>query len=104
MTEATQREPAKSTVPESSLGLKAVILAAGKQAITDAGEPLVLQSLGERSVLECVVQNALRVVRPEDIYVVVGYHQDDVRAHLGPKFNYIVQEEALGTGHAKLEV
>jgi phosphomannomutase len=104
MTEATQREPAKSTVPEGSLGLKAVILAAGKQAITDAGEPLVLQSLGERSVLECVVQNALRVVRPEDIYVVVGYHQDDVRAHLGPKFNYIVQEEALGTGHAMLEV
>ena len=85
-------------------GLKAVILAAGKEAITANGEPLVLQTLGERSILQCVVQNALQVVRAEDIYVVVGYRQDDVRAHLGPKFNYIVQEEALGTGHAMLQV
>ncbi len=64
----------------------------------------MLETLGERSILQCVVQNALQVVRPEDIYVVVGYRQDDVRAHLGAKYRYVVQEEALGTGHAVLQV
>jgi len=58
----------------------------------------------KRSILQCVVDNALGVVRPEDIYIVVGYRQDDVYAHLGPKFNYVVQPEALGTGHAMLQV
>jgi len=85
-------------------GLKAVILAAGKEAITPDGQPLVLKTLGERSILQCVVQNALQVVQPEDIYVVVGYHQDEVRAQLGPRFKYVEQKDALGTGHAVLQV
>ncbi|MGO9863258.1 MAG: sugar phosphate nucleotidyltransferase [Terriglobales bacterium] len=92
------------TILPPDAGLKAVVLAAGKQAITADGRPLVLETLGERSILQCVVQNALQVVRPEDIYVVVGYRQDDVRAHLGAKYRYVVQEEALGTGHAVLQV
>jgi phosphomannomutase/choline kinase len=103
MVKEPQAEILNATSAEAQAGLKAVILAAGKEAITANGEPLVLQTLGERSILQCVVQNALQVVRAEDIYIVVGYRQDDVRAHLGPKFNYIVQEEALGTGHAMLQ-
>jgi bifunctional N-acetylglucosamine-1-phosphate-uridyltransferase/glucosamine-1-phosphate-acetyltransferase GlmU-like protein len=82
--------------------LKAVILAAGKEAITANGEPLVLQTLGERSILQCVVQNALQVVRAEDIYVVVGYRQDDVRAHLGPKFQLC--RSGRGAGHRTCDV
>ncbi|MGA3082641.1 MAG: sugar phosphate nucleotidyltransferase [Terracidiphilus sp.] len=101
MVEAPQAEIQDSA--ETQAGLKAVILAAGNQAITANGEPLVLQTLGERSILQCVVQNALEVVEQEDIYVVVGYRQDDVRAHLGPKFHYVVQKEALGTGDAMLQ-
>jgi phosphomannomutase/UTP-glucose-1-phosphate uridylyltransferase len=104
MSKVPQAEVLDSTSVEAGVGLKAVILAAGKQAITADGEPLVLQTLGERSILQCVVENALRVVRPEDIYVVVGYRQDEVYAHLGPKLNYIVQQETLGTGHAMLQV
>lgn len=103
MVNAPQTETLESTSVEAHTGLKAVILAAGKQAITANGEPLVLQTLGERSILQCVVQNALQVVRAEDIYVVVGYRQEDVRAHLGPKFHYVVQQEALGTGDAMLQ-
>jgi phosphomannomutase/choline kinase len=103
MMEEVQAETMGSTTPEADAGLKAVILAAGKEAITADGEPLVLEKLGECSILQCVVQNALRVVQPEDVYVVVGYRQDAVRAHLGPKFHYVVQEEALGTGHAVLQ-
>jgi bifunctional N-acetylglucosamine-1-phosphate-uridyltransferase/glucosamine-1-phosphate-acetyltransferase GlmU-like protein len=100
MIEAVQAKAQEPAVREAHTGLKAVILAAGKQAITPDGRPLVLEPLGERSILQCVVDNALGVVRPEDIYIVVGYRQDDVYAHLGPKFNYVVQPEALGTGHA----
>jgi len=60
MVEAPQAEIQDSA--ETQAGLKAVILAAGNQAITANGEPLVLQTLGERSILQCVVQNALEVV------------------------------------------
>src|SRR6516164_2989227 len=80
--------------------LKAAILVAGKDATTEDGAPLVLKKLGERTVLQYVVQNALPVVAPCDIYVVVGYRAQEVREHLGPKFHYICQEEARGTGDA----
>ena len=104
MVEVARAETLDYTIPPVDAGLKAVVLAAGKEAITADGRPLVLQTLGERSILQCVLQNALQVVRPEDIYVVVGYRQEDVRSHLGAKYNYVTQEEALGTGHAVLQV
>ncbi len=83
--------------------LKAIILAAGKEAITADGQPLVLQPLGERSILDCVVQNALQVVPPKDIYVVVGYRKEDVRKALDGKYHYVEQANPLGTGHAVLQ-
>lgn len=56
-------------------GLRAIILAAGKDAITPDGRPLILQPLGDRSVLEHVIQNALQLVPIEQLSVVVGYRQ-----------------------------
>ena len=88
----------------SGVNLKAVILAAGREAITVDGRPTVLQTLGDRSILDCVLENALQVVLPENIYVVVGYRQEEVKAHLGPNFNYVLQDRPLGTGHAVLQV
>lgn len=84
--------------------LKAVTLAAGQQTITDDGEPLLLQPLGDRKILDYVVECALRLVPVNDLYVVVGYQQDKIRAHLGPDFQYVVQAEPLGTGHALLQL
>jgi phosphomannomutase/CTP:molybdopterin cytidylyltransferase MocA len=104
MAKTAQVKSANASSAPSDAGLKAVILAAGKEAITADGQPLVLQTLGERSILQCVVQNAFQVVAPKDIYVVVGYHQNEVRAHLGADYHYVAQEEALGTGHAVLQV
>src|SRR5215471_5698531 len=80
--------------------LKAAILAAGKDAATGDGGPLVLKQLGDHTILQHVVQNALQVVEPNDIYVVVGYRAQHVRDHLGPKVHYVCQEEARGTGDA----
>ncbi len=84
--------------------LKAVILAAGKDAITGDGQPLVLKKLGDYSILKYVVQNAQQVAGPEDTYIVVGYRQQEVRDHLGTKFHYVVQEKPLGTGDAVRKV
>ncbi len=93
----------RNTKPPLNSGLKAVILAAGKAALNGDGKPLVLQSLGDHTVLDCVVENALQLVGADDIYIVVGERQQDVRAALGGDYHYVVQEKPLGTGHAVLQ-
>lgn len=80
--------------------LKAVVLAAGKDGATAGGRPIMLEPLGDRLVLDCVIANALEVVSADDLYIVVGYRQEEVREHLGPRFHYVTQEQALGTGDA----
>jgi phosphomannomutase/choline kinase len=84
--------------------LKAVILAAGKEAISDDAEPMVLQKLGDRKIVDYVIQNALQVAGPEDLYVVVGYQREKLKEHLGPDYHYVIQEKQLGTGHAVLQL
>jgi phosphomannomutase/GTP:adenosylcobinamide-phosphate guanylyltransferase len=68
--------------------LKAVVLAGGNS--------ILLECLGERSVVQCVLQNALENVPAEDIYVVVGGNGGLVRSHLGDGYRYVVQESPLG--------
>ena len=80
--------------------LKVAILAAGQDATTTGGQSLVLKKLGHQTVLQYAVQNALQVVSPGDVYVVVGYRRQEVRDHLGSKFHYVEQEKASGTGDA----
>lgn len=82
--------------------LKAIVLAAGKQVIGKE-QPMVLERLGGRSILDCVIANALQVVSRDDIHVIVGYGQEQVRAALGDKYHYVVQQEPLGTGDAVLQ-
>src|SRR5712692_1282148 len=90
--------------PQPNPELKAVILAAGKETITGDAQPLVLETLGDRQILDYVIQNALQVVSPENLYIVVGYRQEELRAHLGARYHYVVQPEQLGTGHAVLQL
>lgn len=85
--------------------IKAIILAAGKQVQPEAiDKPLLLQPLGDRSILKQVVHNALQLVAPQDLYVVVGDHEEEIRQHLGNDYHYVVQEQPLGTGHAVQQV
>lgn len=85
--------------------LKAVILAAGKEmAGSDHTDALLLRPLGRQKVIDYVVQNALQVVAPEDLYIIVGAQQNEMRQYLGEKYHYIVQEERRGTGHAVLQM
>ena len=66
--------------------LKAIVLAAGKGGVTADGSSMLLQTLGDRTVLDCVMENALAVVPADSIYVVVGYRQEEVRARLGENY------------------
>ena len=99
----TLDETVEAATPAGTAETKVIILAAGKQTLAEDGRPLVLQPLGDRTILDCVVENALGVVSAGDIYVVVGYRQEEVRAHLGDKVRYVLQDEPLGTGHAALQ-
>ncbi len=85
---------------ENANFLKAVILAAGNQSITADNQPVILQDLAGKKILDYVMENVCQLVSPADIYVIVGYHQEAVRAHLGLEYNYVVQESPLGTGDA----
>jgi len=80
--------------------LKAVILAAGAKSITDDGMPVLLHDLGDKKIIDYVLENAAQVVAAHDTYVVVGYRQADLRTHLGPGYQYVMQETACGTGDA----
>ncbi len=81
------------------------VLAAGKDAVAAQGRPLVLERLGERSILQCVMDNVLQVVQPATAYVVVSpARQEEIRAQLGDGFRYVVQEKPQGTGDAVLQV
>jgi len=84
--------------------LMAVILAAGKESSTPDASLVLLQDLGGRKVIDYVVQNAVQVLAPKDIYIVVGRGQEEMRAHLGSDYQFIHQEEQLGTGHAVLQL
>ncbi len=90
--------------PQPHAELKAVILAAGKETIAGNAQPLVLENLSDRHILDYVIQNARQVVSPENLYIVVGYREEELRAHLGAGYHYVVQPEQLGTGHAVLQL
>jgi phosphomannomutase/CTP:molybdopterin cytidylyltransferase MocA len=87
--------------PESqpNLDLKAVILAGGTK-VAPQDQPMVLQKLGDRTILEYVLANARQIVPADALYVVVGKQQEDVRAQLGTQCHYVLQPDPLGTGHA----
>ncbi|MCP4165739.1 MAG: NTP transferase domain-containing protein [Chloroflexi bacterium] len=79
--------------------MKVLILAAGSQTRSERS-PWVLERLGDRCIIDYVVECAGRVVPPEDIYLVIGPEDDAIRGHLGETYCYVKQEKQLGTGHA----
>jgi len=95
-------------MPESASNppnaLKVVILAAGKESSMPNDPLVLLQDLGGRKVIDYVVQNASQILSPNDIYIVVGHGQEEMRTHLGSSYQYISQDKQWGTGHAVLQL
>lgn len=84
--------------------IRAIIPAAGKGTrlhTTENDAPKVMRICGGRPLLETVL-HSVDFIKPEDIYIVVGYKKDEVINYFGPSYNYVEQKEQLGTGHAVL--
>jgi len=76
-------------------------MAAGKGTRLKSQIPKVLHEVGGKPLLEHVIRAALRVAPAKDIYAIVGYEAERVRAamtHTG--INFVLQAEQRGTGHA----
>ncbi len=63
---------------------------------------MVFQKLGGKAVLDYVLENARAAVPPDQIYVVMGPGQNQAWNAPG-EYQYILQQEPLGTGHAVLQ-
>jgi len=82
--------------------MKALILAAGSQH-NASDRPWVLQPLGDRAMIDYVVDLARPFVEPADLVVIVRASDDAVARHLGNTFHYESQADLRGTGHAVLQ-
>jgi len=82
--------------------MKAILLAAGSHH-NESETPWVLQKLGDRAMIDYVVDLARPFVEPADLVVVVRTCDDAVAQHLGNAFHYEEQTDLRGTGHAVLQ-
>lgn len=81
--------------------LKAVVLGAGKGtrlASEETGIPKVMRQAGGKPLLRYVLE-ALGFIDRKDVIIVVGYKKESVQSAF-PGYNFAVQAEQLGTGHA----
>ncbi|RIK35039.1 MAG: glucosamine-1-phosphate N-acetyltransferase, partial [Chloroflexi bacterium] len=82
--------------------MKALILAAGSPHHPD--DPAwLLQPLGDRALIDYVVERATTLVAPDHLLVVIEQANSAVAAHFGDRYRYVVQGERRGTGHAVLQ-
>ncbi len=83
-----------------SQGFLALILAAGKGTRFKSDRIKVLHPLLGKSMLQLVVDSVLRL-KPQKVYVVVGYQKDEIRKEVqSDKVALVHQKEQLGTAHA----
>jgi len=83
-----------------SQGFLALILAAGKGTRFKSDRIKVLHPLLGKSMLQLVVDSILGL-KPQKIYVVVGYQKDEIRKEMqSDKVALVHQKEQLGTAHA----
>ena len=86
--------------------LEVIILAAGRGTRMHSDLPKVLHPVGGKPMLSHVLGTALSL-EPARIHVVIGHGGESVRAAMEPlfttaadRFNWVVQTEQNGTGHA----
>lgn len=80
----------------------ALILAAGKGTRFESEKNKILHPLMGRSMLHWVVESVL-CLKPEQVYVVVGFQKEEVmKEPFAKKVHFVTQKEQLGTAHAVL--
>lgn len=82
------------------MGLKIVILAAGKGTRMRSALPKVLQPLAKKPLLSHVIQRA-QTLQPAQLLIVIGHGAEIVQQTIqAPNIAWIQQYQQLGTGHA----
>ena len=76
---------------------KIVILAGGKGTRMESDLPKVLYPLKGKPLLSWLLGN---LDDEMEITLVVGFQSEKVKDEFGDKYNYVLQKEQLGTGHA----
>jgi bifunctional UDP-N-acetylglucosamine pyrophosphorylase/glucosamine-1-phosphate N-acetyltransferase len=86
------------------MGIKAIVLAAGKGTRMKSDILKVLHHVAGKSVLNYVL-DAILSLDVDEVYVVVGHKSEQVKSHINhPKVTFVEQIEQLGTGHAVMQV
>ncbi|MBN1401425.1 MAG: NTP transferase domain-containing protein [Anaerolineae bacterium] len=80
--------------------LQVIVLAASQGAHAGVEYPRALQRLGPKAIIDYVLEWAQHFAPPEQIHIIVGYRHEALERHLGPDYNFVLQGEPLGTGHA----
>ncbi len=80
----------------------AVVLAAGKGTrLNCVDKPKVMCEIGGQPIASYIVATLKKCgFTPENIYLVVGFHQEKIREYFGDQVSYVTQEELKGTAHA----
>ncbi len=81
--------------------LAIAVMAAGKGTRLKSKRPKVLHEIGGKPLLEWVIQAAVRIVEPQDVFVIVGHEAERVKAAvMQTGVQFVLQAEQRGTGHA----
>ncbi len=79
---------------------KIVILAAGHGKRMQSELPKVLLQVKGKSMVSMLLKNVQDSKVDERPVIIVGQKKEQVMAELGDKYDYAIQDEQLGTGHA----
>src|SRR3989344_8614953 len=83
------------------MATRIVILAAGKGVRMKSDTPKVLQDLNGKPIISYLADSVLKTgIDPHPVVVVGNDNKQAIRGVLGDAFEYVVQEEQKGTGHA----
>lgn len=82
--------------------VRIVVLAAGKGTRMESNLPKVLAPLKGKHMIKHLLESIDNTGIDDRPIIVVGYEKEMVQKELGEKYEYVVQEEQLGTGHAVL--
>ena len=82
--------------------LEVIILAAGKGSRMLSHIPKVLHKVGGKEIIKHVIESA-QALNPSKIHIVYGFGGDLVKNEIGGDYDWVKQEQLLGTGDAVMK-